>query len=306
MKGFAEAFKKQFNKAEKLREWIIQIDSMSLMEIIRAAEIIEEEKKAAISNDYLTTWKELAHTLSSEEFTALYHAMIQKNYTNGEMIAAQGELLSTLFFVDRGRVQLYAVSQGREIPLQTLTAGEIIGAGTFFEASVWTVNAISMGAEMSLLHHKKLQTLKEPHPALESKLIDFCTHFEFSNTLFNNTNRSRRVFDRKRISGRTTMALLDKEGKTTGVSAKGDLLDISKGGVSFCLHFSKKENASPFIGQAIRITIRTDISVPSLILDGVVVAVRCHDFIGNEYSLHVKFNKQITSTDIQQVFATTR
>lgn len=39
------AGKKQFDMAEQLREWLIEIDSSSLREIIRAAEIIEEEKK---------------------------------------------------------------------------------------------------------------------------------------------------------------------------------------------------------------------------------------------------------------------
>ena len=46
------AHKKQFDMAEQLREWLIQADSTSLREIIRAAEIIEEQKNAAISDEY--------------------------------------------------------------------------------------------------------------------------------------------------------------------------------------------------------------------------------------------------------------
>jgi CRP-like cAMP-binding protein len=279
---------------------------MALTEIIRAAEIIEEEKSAAISNDHLTTWQELALTLSSEEFTSLYHAMTTKSYATGEMIAKQGEFLSTLFFVNRGRVQLYAVSQGREVALKTLSPGEIMGAGTFFEVSVWTVNAKSMGAELSLLHHKNLQSLKETHPALESKLSEFCAKFESSNALFKDTRRTRRTSERKKLSGRTTIALLNKQGETSGVGAKGDLLDISKGGVSFCLHFSKKETASTFLGQAIRISIRSDISIPSLVRDGKVVAVRCHDFIGNEYSLHVRFDTPMNASEVQRAIQPTQ
>ncbi len=300
------AHQKQFEKAENLREQLIKIAPMSLMEIIRAAEVIEEEKRADISNDHLAVWKDLVRLLSPEEYTSLYHAMTPKNYTNGEMIAKQGEFLSTLFFVNRGRVQLYAISQGKEVPLKTLGSGEIMGAETFFEVSVWTVNAKSMGAEVSRLQHKKLQDLKDTYPALESKLIDFCAHFQSSHSLFRKTKRTRRVFERKKISGRTTITLLNTKGEPTGAGAKGDLLDISKGGVSFCLHFSKKETATTYLGQAIRITIRTDISVPSFVSNGVVVAVRCHDFVGNEYSLHVKFDNQMASTKLQQIIMPTK
>jgi len=298
--------KKQFKKADKLRDELIRIDPMALTEIIRAAEIIEEEKSATISNDHLTTWQELALTLSSEEFTSLHHAMTIKSYATGEMIARQGEYLSTLFFVNRGRVQLYAVSQGREVALKTLSPGEIMGAGTFFEVSVWTVNAKSMGAELSLLHHKNLRSLKEAHPALQSKLREFCAKFPSSNTLFKDTKRTRRTSERKTLSGRTTITLIDKQGMTTGMGAKGDLLNISKGGVSFCLHFSQKEAANTFLGKAIRISIRSDISIPSLVRDGKVVAVRCQDFIGNEYSLHVKFDTPMTASEVQRAIQPTK
>ncbi len=295
------AHEKQFEKAEKLRDKIIQIDSMALMEIIRAAEIIEEAKSAAINSDYLTTWKELAQKLTNEEISALYHALIPKNYEEGEMVARQGESLANLFFVDQGNIQIYAVSQERNIPLKIVAPGEIIGAETFFDPSVWTINAKSLGANVSILTFKKLQQLKESHPTLESKLLEFCAGFESVNALFKKTKRTRRASERKSIHGRTTIALLDKHGRATGTTAKGDLLDISRGGVSFCLHFSKKENADALLGHTISITIRKDISVPPLVNIGLIVAVRCHDFIGNEYSLHVKFNKPISGTQLQQV-----
>ena len=53
----------------------MQIDAMALREIIRAAEIIEQAKRASVNREFQHTWKELELALSSEEFSTLYHAM---------------------------------------------------------------------------------------------------------------------------------------------------------------------------------------------------------------------------------------
>lgn len=295
------AGEKHFNKAERLRDRLIQIDSMSLREIIRAAEIIEEAKRASIGSAHLATWNDLAQALSAEEFASLYHAMTPKNYADGEMVARQGEFLSSLFFVNSGRVQLYAVSEGREVPLKIVGPGEIMGFGTFFEISVWTVNAKSMGAELRVLTREKLQKQKDAYPALQSKLMDYCARFQSSNALFSRTKRTRRQFERKKASGRATIILLDEQGKETGIGAKGDILDISRGGLSFSLRFSKKKNAAALLGKKIRVNIRTDTSISSFSCNALVMAVRCHDYVGNDYSVHVEFLKELNKLEMQQV-----
>ncbi|EKD34078.1 MAG: hypothetical protein ACD_75C02479G0002, partial [uncultured bacterium] len=290
-----------FEQAERLRDRLIQLDSMSLREIIRAAEIIEEAKRASIGSAQLATWNDLAQALSAEEFASLYHAMTPKNYADGEMVARQGEFLSSLFFVNSGRVQLYAVSEGREVPLKIVGPGEIIGFGTFFEISVWTVNAKSMGAELKVLTREKLHRQKDAYPALQSKLMDYCARFQSSNALFSRTKRTRRQFERKKISGRAAIVLLDEQGNETGIGAKGDLLDISRGGLSFSLRFSKKKNAAALLGKKIRVNIRTDTSISSFSCDALVMAIRCHDYVGNDYSLHVEFQKELNKVEMQQV-----
>ncbi len=298
------ARQKQFEKAEKLRDWLIRIDSMSLMEIIHAAEIIEEEKSASISKEHLETWKDLVDILAPDEFSTLYHSMISKNYINGEMVVEQGTFLPTMFFVNSGSVRLSAVTEDKEVPLRVLGPGEIVEGGTFFEASVWTINAKSLGADVFLLPRNKMQTLKDNYPALESKLFDFCARFQSPNAIFQRTKSSRRRFERKKVSGRTAIVILDKTGRETGIGAKGDLFDLSKGGVSFCLRISQKKNAILLFGKKIRITIPAGIRKPALLRTGVIVAVRGHHLVSNEYSLHVDFDQQLSIIDLQQVNGT--
>ncbi|MBU1567871.1 MAG: cyclic nucleotide-binding domain-containing protein [Proteobacteria bacterium] len=292
---------KRFQKAEQLRDWLLQIDSMALVESIRAAEIIEEEKSASISNEYLVIWKKLLDILSPEEFASLYHAMTPRNYPDGEMVVKQGELLPTLFFVNSGHVQMYAESQGREMPLKLFGPGEIMGGDIFFEASVWTVNAVSKGAFLSLLTLQRLQSQKDNCPALHSKLKDFCTRYISPDILFKKTSRTRRHSERKKVSGRVTIEMLDQHGNDAGLAGKGELLDLSQGGVALSLRFTKKKNAAALLGQKIRVNIRPDVSTAPLLRIGKVMAVRCHDFVGSDYSLHIQFENELSSMEIQQV-----
>jgi CRP-like cAMP-binding protein len=294
------AKEKRFEEAEQLRNWLMRIDSMALIESIRAAEIIEEEKRASISDECLQTWKDLTESLSPEEFSSLYHAATPRDYPEGEMVAQQGEFLSILFFINSGRVQLNAISQGREIPLKVLGPGEILGSETFFDASVWTVNAISQGASLSLLTWQKLEGQKENCPALRTKLQDFCLRFSSPSRVFIKSSRTRRQSERKKTPGRVTINLLDQQDKETGLTAKGELLDLSKKGVALSLRFSKKKNAAALLGQKIRVNIRADGSAIPLQRIGKVMAVRCHDFIGNDYSLHVEFDVELASAEFQQ------
>lgn len=297
----SNAREKRFEKAEQLRDWLMQIDSMALTESIRAAEIIEEEKSASISDEHLDIWKELLRTLSPAEFSSLYHAMTQKKYAEGEIIVKQGDFLSSLFFVNSGHVLINTVSQGGEMPLREVGPGEIFGSDTFFEPSVWTVTAVSKGAFLSQLTRQRLQSQKDNCPALYAKLQEFCLKCAVTGNIFSNTTRTRRKFERKKASGRVSIDLLDQQGNDLWLVTKGELLDVSKGGVALSLRFSKKKNAAALLGHKIRVNIRPDTAAEPLLRIGKVMAVRCHDFIGNDYSLHVQFEEELSNAEIHQV-----
>jgi CRP-like cAMP-binding protein len=300
------AGKKQFDLAEKLREWLIKIDFALLKEIIRAAEIIEEAKNASISDELSKVWNKLANALSAEDFSSLYHVMEHRQYDNGELIVEQGEFLSTLFFVNSGRIQLYSASQGGEYVLKVIGAGDIMGAETFFDISIWTMSARSLGADVSLLTWDRLVKLKESHPALQTKLMDFCSQFKLNDIFFNKLSTTRRQFERIKVSGKVAIALLQKMGDEIFLGTKGELLDISRGGLAFSLRFSRKQNAIALLGQGLRVTVRTDVSAVSVHRNGIVKAVQCHDYVGNDYTIHMEFGEELSSAEMSQVIGSKR
>jgi CRP-like cAMP-binding protein len=298
--------KKQFRAAYKLRDWLIEINPMALTEIIHTAELIEEAKQAAIDTIHLETWKKLTDILSIEEFSSLYHAMTLKTYPRGKTIVQQGTNARTLLFINSGQLQTQVLNRDTLVPLNVKEAGEIVGAETFFEASVWTITAKSLGCEMFLLSRAKLESLKKHHPSLEAKLSDFCSSFQSTSTQLQKNKKNRRLFRRRDLSGRMTFAVLNKSGREISNEAKGNLLDISVGGVAFSIHSSQKKNAVTLFGRQLRVSINTGVASHILIRKGTVQAVRDMDLIGNEYSLHLEFSKQLTNSELQQILGSHR
>ena len=297
------AGQKQFALAEELRDLIMHIDSMALKQIVRAAEIIEEEKQASITKEHLEVWKNLAELLTADEFPALYHSLVLKKYGNGELIAEQGTSLATLFFINSGRVQIEALKAGVRFQLHTRMAGEIVGAETFFDASVWTVNATSLGAELFLLSREALDALQDAYPSLESKLARFCSSFQTSSAALQRTRKDRRQSERKKVTGRLSFTVLDEGGNETDNKAKGEFIDISECGVAFSIHASRKRNAVGFFGRQLRVGLPAGTAAGVLTRDGVVRAVRDMDLISSEYSVHIRFNEALSSRELQQVLA---
>jgi hypothetical protein len=85
------------------------------------------------------------------------------------------------------------------------------------------------------------------------------------------------------------------------LGTKGDLLDISRGGLAFSLRFSKKQNAIALLGQGLRVTVRTDVSAVSVHKNGIVKAVQCHDYVGNDYTIHLEFGEELSSAEVSQL-----
>ncbi len=297
------AGQKDFTEAERYRQMLIVTDSMALREIISAAEIIADGKSSSISDTMMSTWDDLIQELSLEEFSALYFAARPKNTTLNQVLVEQGDFLSNLYFVNSGRVQLYTTKNGREMVFKTVEEGEIFGAESFFDISVWTVSAKSLGASLLILTWERLATLKNDYPALQNNLFEYCKRFQGNHSFFQKPSTSRRKYERKKLDGRATIEVLNDSGAPTGQVARGDLIDISQGGVAFMLRFNRKEYANELLGKRVKVQIRPDHASSTIDRIGLVKAVRCNDFVGNDYSVHLQFDEKIGVTEVSQAAA---
>ncbi|MCB2215333.1 cyclic nucleotide-binding domain-containing protein [Desulfofustis glycolicus] len=298
--------KHRFAEAEALREWLIEIDPMALSEIIRAAELIEEEKISAIDRDQVEAWSDLYDVLTTEEFANFYHALKRVTYENEQFIVRQGDMQSGLYLINSGKVRISYRDASGDVLVKNATRGEILGADTVFEASVWTVSVSCLvRTEVLYLGIDTIYKWREESPALESKLHDFCLKSASLQAYFSRSGKDRRATRRHKLSGRVTSLLLDSRGRDTGIASKGELSDISTGGVSFFLRISQKKNARLLLGRSTRVLLPMEGAVERQVaVLGTIIAVRGHQAMENEYSVHVKFVDDISGSDLQTIVKT--
>ncbi len=91
------------------------------------------------------------------------------------------------------------------------------------------------------------------------------------------------------------------------MSSKGDFADISCGGVSYLIRISMKENARVLLGQPIRVFLPAGKTLGQYInADGSIVAVKAHLAMESEYSVHVKFNKKLSLSEVKTIIRSSK
>lgn len=287
------AKEKNFKKAEALYNRLYDVDAMALTEIVRAGEIIEEEKSESVDREHLEIWSDLYGTLSTTEGNALYYSMRTKLFEAGEPIMEQGTFNSRLYFINKGEVKALYLQDDREHLIAMLGSGQIIGQAPFFTASVCTLSLVPMNrVSTSFLETDVLKKWKNDVPALESKLYDYCMKHDPVKKALDEKNIERRSDKREKLSGRIKFALLDKSGNPLGNAYFGEIADISAGGMSFIIKSSKKETVRILLGRRLRVIFDLPLKnhdKPHRIDDAMtVIAAQPQAF--DDYSVHLRFD----------------
>ncbi len=285
------AKKKNFSKAELLRDKLYEVDSMALNEIVRSGEIIEEEKSESIDQDHLVIWSKLYKSLTDEQANALYYAMKEATYDIDETIFMQGQRNSNLYFINQGQLKISYRDGEREVLLKTLGTGHIAGEDTFFFESVCTTSMITLSrVKLNFLEKDSLLRWRDEFPGIETRLQEYCLSFKKVSDLLEAKNLDRRTQKRFKLSGKGMIQLLGASGKLLGRAFKGELSDISIGGLSFVIRISKQETARLLLGRKmnIKFVIPSGSSKQKIDKNGTVIGVRAHPF--DDYSIHIKFD----------------
>lgn len=295
------ARKKDFYNADRLRERIYEIDPMALMEIIQSGDIIEEEKSGAISNDHIEIWKGLLKVLTGEEFTALYHEMEERSFKPEQVIVNQGTQNDELFFINHGSVRVSYTGGEKELFFKNLGSGEIAGEN-FFNASVWTVSLTAQQqTSISVLKRDRLTSLEQRIPGIESKLIDYYNRSSDLYAALKKKGMDRRVLERFELERKVQLQIVDNKDKILS-SFRGVLTDISLGGLSFSVRITKKENSRLLLGRNIKVDIPVTGSQDK-ILRGTVIGVQVFDLMTSDYSVHVKFGKELDHNQVKTILS---
>lgn len=292
---------KQFETAEMLRDRILEVDPNALTEVINAGEVIEAEQTASISSNHISVWQDLYGSLTTEEFNALYHALNSADYLSGSVIVEQGANSPLLYFVNSGYARLACWRGKDEIFLKKIGPGEIVGADPFFDVSMWTVSLTALGkTNVQILERGKFLELLEQFPGLEPCLIDYCLKSESIPDLLEMSGEDRRQHSRYPVNIITMHTLLDETGKNSMRNFKGEISDISCGGLTFLIRISRQENARLLLARNIKTTLSGS-NGEQIECTGQIVAVRFQHFVESDYSVHVKFKELLSDTVVKSI-----
>jgi hypothetical protein len=144
--------------------------------------------------------------------------------------------------------------------------------------------------------------LTEDSPVIENTLRQYCEKYAPVAELLKMSGEDRRGFQRHPVLLHTKNILLDPFGDKKKRAFSAELFDISRQGFAFTIRISKSDNARLLLGRPIVTTIFiNDEALPEL--NGVIVGVRLHEPIMQDYSVHVKLSKKIDEAVLRRIVA---
>ncbi len=293
---------KMFSKAEQYREQILEVDPMALNEIINSAEIIEGAKNQAMDPNHMEIWSKLYNVLDTDEQNALYFAMKEAKYEINQTVYSQGDLNSKLYFINNGDLNLIFTHKGGDFYLSNLSSGDVAGQDDFFSNTVCTTTLLTTtNVNLNFIEKNVLLDWRKTYPKLEQKLKNFCLSAQSVADLLKRKKIDRRTPIRINISGIGIFNLLDTSGKPIARPFKGELSDISLGGLSFSIRIPNAKTVQQLIGRRLytKITFNKSPSKIKINQNGLIVGVFQHPF--GDQSVQVKFDKLLDRSVIARL-----
>ena len=286
------ARKKDFIKAETLREKLFEVAPMALNEISKSGDIIDEEKSHSIDEVYLETWSELYSPLTTEEANELYFALKENDYEAGEIIFSTGDEDNKLYFYDAGEVRMVFKKDDVDA-IKIMEPGDIAGKDTFFYSTAFRTFSLiaDSKAKLRTLGREIQERWKENVPGLEKKIYDYCFKSGGLPEFLKKNGIDRRCNTRKKISGKVAVQLLNPSGNPSGKQFTGALSDLSTSGLAFTFKLSNNEVAHKLLatGTKTQLVIPDGDSSKKIEQTGKIVGIGYH--VLADHSLHVRFDK---------------
>ncbi|MDW7771907.1 MAG: cyclic nucleotide-binding domain-containing protein [Desulfobulbaceae bacterium] len=276
--------------ANRLRDWLYDVNPMALSDIIKANEIIEETLSGSIDEQFLRTWDGLKQVLSEEEFTSLYHCLEEHRLDAEKQVVKIGSRLDAIFLVTAGNLRVSCQCGGKNVQIKVLEPGMMIGENCF-APSCWTVSLASASpVTLKVLRHAQLRELCDRFPGFEAKLTGYYEKFNDISRLLKEQGLNRRLFQRFTVDRRITFQVIDKNGRIQERAYRGELDSISRGGLAFILRIVNRENRRMLFGRRLLVSVQNE--EKKLEFSGTVVAIAIHDFQEHDYAVHVAFDNQ--------------
>ncbi len=292
------AIKGNFPVAQRLREILLDNYTFALPEIIAAAEIIETQMAAHMDTVHINTWHKLYHPLSKEEQNALFYTTKAAQYDRGKILFSQGKMNARLFFIDGGEVNLVHKKEEELHLVGNVSTGSITGEDVLLDITLPTFSAICRTkVQLRYLDKKNLIECGERFPGLPRWLVDFCLQHSREHGPHHLQKFEKRRFQRLPMQGTAKVWLLTADGMRTTNSFRGEMQDISGGGMNFSIRCTKRKTAQALLTQLI------ELNLGNKLLDKNIRGqiIRVGFLLHNDYNIHVRFGEKIPESTIIKI-----
>lgn len=290
-----------FQKAEQLRAYLLEKHPMALGAIISTGETIEEQKTLRIDHDHLAIWDKLYSNLSQEEQNCLFYATKSATIAAGKVLIRQGKPVQRLLFIDSGRVTLFHSKGDERILIGQLSRGDILGDETFFGLSSPTFSAGAQ-TDVSLRYLDKPSTAawEESQPGLYQKIADYCLQNNRSVLLLKQKNIEKRLFPRIKTDNKVIAYIRGEDGRRSGESFRGSLMDLSQNGGCFDMHCSRPEIAQTLLGKTLDLEFEPSDDGGTMVpkLRGMIVKLNM--MLYNDYTVHIRLLSDLSAKELKQ------
>ena len=291
---------REFVAANMVLEQLMTLSPESLEKVVRLEELIEKSQDHRWTQFRILT-ASLNPYFSEAEMKVLVSAMSIEEYRVGEYIVQAGQADFCLYFILNGFLQMQWEQEGRNDFLKRLSKGESFGNGHFLDASLWTINVLTVApAKLAVLSINDFRRLLTRHPQLEDKMDEFCRVGHTIPDLLKMSGEERRRFPRYPTHAAVQIVVLDIYGKKISRSLKGVLLDVSEGGIALLVRFASDSLVQSFLGRIVFSEIYTGGKI-ALKCRGRVVSARAVDDEEQRYSLHLSLSEPLTRDEVELI-----
>jgi hypothetical protein len=295
----AAAEARDFRRADEVHAELLAAFPAALSDIIKAANIIEEEKSAAIEKDHLLMWHKLYQTLSDEERNCLYYSMKKHLLPPKTLILAHRAVNDRLFLIEQGQVIIFRKKDGKNVVLAQLGPGDILGEYTFSNISLCSASAITRTpVQLRCLENRHTDAWEDKHPGLYEKLIDFCLKGGKVDEILKNRRLEKQRNERYPAEGRAKLTFLTAEGKPSDLVFGASLVDISLSGACLGIRFAQKATARSLLDKQLVLHLAADRGSPPPTLSFLARVVRVSFLLYGDYTIHVSFSELQTEETV--------
>ncbi len=296
--------KKQFDRAEKLREKLMEAAPMALTQILESGEIIENAKLAAIDSEAIQPWADFFDSLTGEETADVYFLLTPLTVPAGQSLFQQGQHDNRLFFIRSGQMQLSyhnpETKDAREVAI--LKKGDIAGKDPFFAFTNHTTTLTALKeAELFYINRNDFDAVAQNHPGIRAKLEDYSKKTKERISVGEAKSGIRRTHPRYEVELKGVFQRINTRGEPAGDPTRTTIVDIAAGGICFMLRHLNTEDAEKMHKSWIKITFSHGEGPEKQNVTKIarVLAVRTLPF--DESTVHVQFKKPLSEEQMAEI-----